>query len=49
MLGELTALASHEEAVAWAQRSMKVKNTLFSADAQAIETAFQDKLGYSSA
>jgi ERF superfamily len=42
---ELQAVASAEEAVVWARRSLPAKNTLTVEDAQLIEAAFQSKIG----
>jgi hypothetical protein len=41
---EIQALASSDEAVAWARRSLPAKNTLTADDAQIIETTFQAKI-----
>lgn len=41
---ELAAIATADEAVTWAQRSLPTKNTLTSADADVIEQAFRVKM-----
>jgi hypothetical protein len=41
---ELLAIATADEAVAWAYRSLPAKNTLTSADADIVERAFRDKM-----
>ena len=41
---ELAAIATADEAVTWAQRSLPAKNTLASADADVIEQAFRVKM-----
>jgi hypothetical protein len=40
----LAAIATADEAVAWAHRNLPIKNTLTSADADIIEHAFRDKM-----
>jgi ERF superfamily len=40
LLGELSALATQEQATAWAQKAMVAKNTLTTADCGVVEAAF---------
>ena len=40
LLGEISALASQEQATAWAQKAMAAKNTLTTADCGVVEAAF---------
>jgi hypothetical protein len=40
LLGELSALATQDEATAWAQKAMAAKNTLTTADSELVEDAF---------
>jgi hypothetical protein len=40
----VTAIASADEGVAWAQRRLKAKNTLTLSDADLIEQAFREKM-----
>jgi hypothetical protein len=44
LMQELAAIATAEETVAWAYRSLSAKNTLTSADADIIEQAFRAKM-----
>jgi len=44
LLAEVAALSSADEAVAWAQRAIGVKNTLAAADAQLLEEAFRARI-----
>jgi hypothetical protein len=44
LMTELQALASAEEALGWARRSLPAKNTLTTDDAHIIEAAFQTKI-----
>ncbi len=44
LLAELSDLAGSDEAALWAKRSLPEKNKLTTADAQCIESAFQEKL-----
>jgi ERF superfamily len=44
LLGELAALASQEQATAWAQKAMAAKNTLGMVDCGLMETAFAARL-----
>jgi hypothetical protein len=44
LLEELTAIASADEGVAWAQRRLEAKNTLTAADADLVEQAFREKM-----
>ena len=44
LVGELTALASDDDAALWAHRSLPEKNKLTAADAQRVEEAFQARL-----
>jgi ERF superfamily protein len=44
LLEELTAIASAEEGVAWAQRRLEAKNTLMLPDADLVERAFREKM-----
>jgi hypothetical protein len=44
LLEELTAIASADEGVAWAQRRLDAKNTLRLPDAQLVEQAFREKM-----
>jgi hypothetical protein len=44
MLGELSALATQEQATAWAQKAMGAKNTLTMADCGIVEAAFAIRL-----
>jgi hypothetical protein len=44
LLGEIGALASEDEASAWAQKSMAAKNTLTAADCTVVEGAFAARL-----
>lgn len=49
LLAECAGLLSQDDAVAWASRTLKAKNTLCPADAQLVEQAFQQRmeaLGY---
>ena len=41
---ELAAIAAEDESLTWAQRSLPAKNTLTSADAEAVEQAFRAKM-----
>jgi hypothetical protein len=41
---ELAAIATADEAVAWAYRSLPTKNTLTSADADIVERAFRIRM-----
>lgn len=43
-LGELNAIASADDGALWAHCNLRAKNGLTAADAQAVETAFQEKL-----
>jgi hypothetical protein len=40
LLGEISALATHEHATAWAKKAMGAKNTLITADSGIVEAAF---------
>jgi ERF superfamily len=42
--GELGALATEEQATAWAQKAMAAKNTLATADCEVVEAAFAARL-----
>jgi hypothetical protein len=44
LIGEIDALQSSDEATDWAQRSLPAKNTLTTADAQAVEASFGAKI-----
>jgi ERF superfamily len=44
LLGELGALATEEQATAWAQKAMAAKNTLTTADCAVVEAAFAARL-----
>jgi hypothetical protein len=44
LLGELTAIASCDDAAIWAHRILGAKNSLTAADARQVEDAFQAKL-----
>jgi hypothetical protein len=44
LLGEIGALASEEQATAWAQKAMAAKNTLGMVDCGLVETAFAARL-----
>ena len=44
LMAELAAIATDDEALAWALRSLPAKNTLTSGDASVIEQAFQLKM-----
>jgi hypothetical protein len=44
LLEELTAIASADEGVAWAQRRLEAKNTLTLPDAELVEQAFREKM-----
>jgi hypothetical protein len=44
LLGEIGALASQEQATAWAQKAMAAKNTLCMVDCGLVETAFAARL-----
>src|SRR5262249_46949457 len=44
LLGELSSLASADEATAWAQRALGAKNTLRDIDAAVIEAAFASRM-----
>ena len=44
LLGELTAIASSDDAAIWAHRILGAKNSLTAADARQVEDAFQAKL-----
>src|SRR5262249_10058975 len=44
LLEELTAIASADEGVAWAQRRLEAKNTLMLPDADLVERAFREKM-----
>jgi hypothetical protein len=44
LLGELGSLGSQEAAAAWARRALVAKNTLTTADASVVETAFAARL-----
>jgi hypothetical protein len=44
LLGEITALASEEQATAWAQKAMAAKNTLATGDCGVVEAAFAARL-----
>jgi hypothetical protein len=44
LVGEIGALASEEQATAWAQKAMGAKNTLTTADCGAVEAAFAARL-----
>ena len=44
LLGELSRLASGEDAAMWARRSLPAKNQLTAADAQTVEQAFQARM-----
>jgi hypothetical protein len=44
LLEELTAIASADEGVAWAQRRLEAKNTLRLPDAELVEQAFREKM-----
>ena len=44
LLEELTAIASTDEGVAWAQRRLEAKNTLMLPDADLVERAFREKM-----
>jgi ERF superfamily len=45
LLGEISALASEEQATAWAQKVMAAKNTLATVDCGVVEAAFAAQLG----
>lgn len=44
LLGELNAIASSDDGALWAHCNLRAKNGLTASDAQAVETAFQEKL-----
>src|SRR5262245_55630807 len=44
LVGEVTAIASTDEGVAWAQRRLEAKNTLTLPDADIVEQAFRQKM-----
>jgi ERF superfamily len=44
LLGEIAALQSHESAATWAREALRAKNKLTSADAKALESAFEQRL-----
>src|SRR6202012_2065079 len=44
LLGELSALASSDEAAVWAHQSLPAKNTLTVADAKLVEDGFRSTL-----
>jgi hypothetical protein len=44
LLGELSTLASADEATAWAQGALRTKNTLRDVDAAAVEAAFASRM-----
>jgi len=44
LLGELSSLASADEATAWAQRALGAKNTLRDVDAAVVEAAFASRM-----
>jgi ERF superfamily len=44
LLAELGALATQDEATAWAQKAMSAKNTLTTADCGAVEVAFASRV-----
>jgi hypothetical protein len=45
LLGEISALASEEQATAWAHKVMAAKNTLATVDCGVVEAAFAARLG----
>jgi hypothetical protein len=45
LLAELSGLAAAEEMIAWAHRTLSIKNTLGAKDARAIEGRFADRMG----
>jgi hypothetical protein len=44
LLGEIGALATQDQATAWAQKAMAAKNTLTAADSGVVETAFAARI-----
>jgi hypothetical protein len=44
LVGELSGLASAEDATAWAQRALGAKNTLGDLDAAVVEAAFSSRM-----
>jgi hypothetical protein len=44
LLAELSGLATAEDMIAWAHRTLSIKNTLGSEDARAIEGSFADRM-----
>src|SRR4029077_11083571 len=44
LIVELAAIATKDESLTWAQRSLPAKNTLTSADAEAVEQAFRARM-----
>ena len=44
LLAELSGLAAAEDMIAWAHRTLSIKNTLGSEDARAIEGSFADRM-----
>jgi hypothetical protein len=44
LVGELSGLASQDEATAWAQRALGAKNTLRDVDAAVVEAAFASRM-----
>jgi ERF superfamily len=44
LLGEIAALQSQESATTWAREALPAKNKLMTADAKALETAFEQRL-----
>jgi hypothetical protein len=44
LLGDLSAVATQEQATAWAQNAMAAKNTLTRADCEVVETSFAARL-----
>jgi ERF superfamily len=45
LLGEIGALASRDEAAAWAHKAMAAKNTLATADSRVVEASFAARVG----
>ena len=48
LVGELTGLASADEATMWAQRALGAKNTLRDVDAAVVEVAFASRMTFAS-
>jgi ERF superfamily len=44
LLGEVSAVATQEQATAWAQKAMATKNTLTTADCGVVEAAFAERV-----